>query len=413
MSNRLLPSICVLASAVLWAGSCDACCTPPYVVIDPCEFWVIPGYPIDLEADELNGVCLTSWQWYVAYGGHKSKVDEYDGCWGGNGYSVYRLWFDYVDVYNPYVYANSACSSDGDDAVFTVVEMGFSPSSPYPYIAVNDDDDDENGRMDNHNQDPDGPLVNGLADDDLVPLLISVDSPVAFPDEVTLGLIHDTSGLQVWEDPNRAGPVITGYPDVEQTWPAGSWSQTVHVEGMHASSGYSSSDPKLTWYYFGGSGRDNLTGWNGEPASEKRWTVVHVDMDMTVGTQDVKDDDYTWPGITEEIKPGAFIPLDGSAELILKPVQPALTSPPYWSQVTLSVQFSGTGRVRIRDPSTMEIVTLPTTYSLTEPKTLLVEAYQVSSNPCDITLVLNHVDTGFKDRINITVSGINSVDFET
>lgn len=103
--------------------------------------------------------------------------------------------------------------------------IGFSPSSPYPLIGVNDDDDDENGRMDNHNQDPDGPLVNGLADDDLVPLLISVDSPVSSPDEVTLGLINDMGALHVWEDPNRAGPVITGYPDTGQTWPAGSWSE--------------------------------------------------------------------------------------------------------------------------------------------------------------------------------------------
>jgi hypothetical protein len=98
--------------------------------------------------------------------------------------------------------------------------MGFSPSAPYPYVPVNDDDDDENGRMDNHNREPDGPLVNGLADDDLVPLLISVDSPVFLSDGVTLGINQDPDGLLVWEEPNRAGPIVMGWPDYAHSSPA-------------------------------------------------------------------------------------------------------------------------------------------------------------------------------------------------
>ena len=279
-------------------------------------------------------------------------------------------------------------------------QMGFSPSSPYPYIAVNDDDDDENGRMDNHNQDPDGPLVNGLADDDLVPLLISVDSPVAFPDEVTLGVNQDPGGLQVWEEPNRAGPIVMGWPDYAHTWPAGSWSKTVYVEGMHASG---TVGPLLTWYYFGGSGRDNLLGWNAEAPSHKRWTVVHVDMDMPTVA-----DDWTQGGdvMTEETTPGGFIPLDGWAELTVRPVMPDSLS----REVSFSITNNGDGRIEVWNAGKTQQMTSP--FSPTANTTCWVKGTHVSSSLRDITLCLTHTQTGFQDKIKLTVSGIKSVDFE-
>jgi len=269
--------------------------------------------------------------------------------------------------------------------------MGFSPSSPYPYIAVNDDDDDENGRMDNHNQDPDGPLVNGLADDDLVPLLISVDSPVAFPDEVTLGVNQDPGGLQVWEEPNRAGPIVMGWPDYAHTWPAGSWSKTVYVEGMHASG---TVGPLLTWYYFGGSGRDNLLGWNAEAPSHKRWTVVHVDMDMPTVA-----DDWTQGGdvMTEETTPGGFIPLDGWAELTVRPVMPDSLS----REVSFSVTNNGDARIEVWNAGKTAQMTSP--FSPTTNTTCWVKGVHVSSSLRDVTLCLTHTATSFKDKINLTV----------
>ena len=142
-------------------------------------------------------------------------------------------------------------------------QMGFSPSSPFPYIPVNDDDDDENGRMDNENVAV--PLLNNKIDDDLVSLTLSAESGSSLTDIARLGVFQDLGALQVWGLQTRATLFINDDLDYSQDWPANPTGSNdepspVYVEGTRASSGLSNLDPCLVWD-LRGNGSDPL--WAG------------------------------------------------------------------------------------------------------------------------------------------------------
>jgi len=227
---------------------------------------------------------------------------------------------------------------------------------------------------------------------------------------------------------NRTGLLIAGL-DQSESWTAGGWCRTIYMEGMHASSGYSSGDPRLTWYYFGGSSHDSLDGWNGTPSSNKRWTVVHVDMDM----EGVKEEEYSGPdaGKTEETVPGGFVaynddddngngtadrlesgPVSNENDLVKITIKRPL---PY--TLTGYVCFNvteGAGKVRIWTSPTKggTPVTLPAIYPLSDPdfpKELYVEGYETSSSPRDVTLSAYYTVAGktFYDHIKLTVVDVD------
>jgi len=243
-----------------------------------------------------------------------------------------------------------------------------------------------------------GPLVQGQ-DDDLVQFNLSVNAlQTYYNDKVELAILTAPESLRVWADRTRTSrvlPTATGY---SKKWTPGSQTTPIYMEGKSPSSGYQTSDPKSRWQYWG----DNsyaLTGW--DPDS---WiTVVHVDMDLA----GVKDEEYSSPdpGKTEETTPGGFIPVGEFSTLTVKPVNPDYVEdvgPEAWRGVTLSVEYSGNGRVEVRD-ALWAPVSLPHSFSPTENVTFYVGGDQASSQLRDIKLVLTHGETGFQDKINLTV----------
>jgi len=352
MNNRILLLIIVLASVLLSAGRCDACCTPPYITISNSQFWLIPGYEIELTANEWNGVCLTSWQWYAA-GGTTTIVAEFNGCLGGgNAYSNRKLSFSGgTGLHVPVVTANSLCSPDSVGMEATVAQMSFGIADYF--IPVNDDDDDENGRMDCENVAM--PLLNNKIDDDLVALTLSADSGTSLTDIARLEVGQDRGALRVWGSQTRATLFINDDLDNSQNWPANPTGSNdepspVYVEGTRASSGLSDLDPILVWD-LRGNGSAPLYGWTGSSASKKWLTVVHVDMDLAGVNDGGPSEPY---GETQEITPGGFIPRGGWPELTVKPVDPPLVEdedPDTWRETSLDVEYRGDGRVQIWDES--------------------------------------------------------------
>jgi hypothetical protein len=381
-------------------GPSCACCPRPDVYISPWRFWVVLGYEYALGADERNDVCLSSWSWY-ADDGHMRYLVDYDGCGGGTGYSDRGFWFDSVNIYQPTAYAYSSCGSDSDWAQFYAVDISLTPYPPYPYIQANDDDDDENGWMDHDNH---GALPS--ADDDLVRLDLYAASPSR--DTTQLVITGDNTALRVWKNPTRTNLLIDS-PDLMEQWTT-TVNTTVYVEAKRYSVGQPYADPYLEWNLFGlGLIGNPLQGWNGTPAGATRWTAVRVDMDL-----EGVADDPTGGGDThtEETTPGGFIPAGEFVQLTVKPVQPDQPEIPDWGAMTLSVE-GATNKIEIWNTNKTALV------NLSEPLTpplggtiLWVKGVQASSSLRDITLVLTHDETGFQDRIRLTVSGIKSVDFE-
>jgi hypothetical protein len=398
----------LLAAFCAYAGACVN--LPPVAEIaNPDPTWVHVGYQLCFNGEpSYDDDEIVSYRWRFGDGattGWKSgRPHNCDPC------DPYRTKHAYSSVGNRIAILDVK-DRQGLPAShsFFVYVCSMSWSADSYVIPVNDDDDDEDGVMDNKG----GSLPGD--DDDLVPMLISDNSLRGQPDVVSLGIIHDTGGLQVWDQKTRTGRLI-GNMDLSKTWPAAAnWSETVYVEGMHASSGQDSSDPKLRWDYFGHIYAGEylsypLYGWSDDMGlCQKRWTVVHVDMDMPTVA-----DDWTEGGdmMTEETMPGGFIPLEDFAQLTVRPVMPALTSPSSWRNMTLDVEYRGNGRVQIWDEFLYAPLTLPHPCSPTANTTYYVEGYHASSEPCDITLVLTHVTTGFKDRINLTVVGVDKIEYK-
>jgi hypothetical protein len=100
---------------------------------------------------------------------------------------------------------------------------------------------------------------------------------------------------------------------------------------------------------------------------------------------------------TQETTPGGFIPLNGWAQLTVRPVQPTSLS----REVSLSVINDGNGRIEVWNAGKTQQMTAP--FSPTTDTTCWVTGTQVSSSLRDVTLCLTHTQTGFKDKIKLTV----------
>ena len=382
-SLRLVLPLLILAG---FHSGAMACNYPPVAVISGTDpVWLHVGHEWCFNGsnsyDPDGWIALWLWNWDD--GSSSSGSGTPPLC-------VYHAWSE-VDEYDPFLYVRDNLGA-GDYEWMDVYVAAMGWSIPSPFIPVNDDDDDENGRMDRYN---DGPVPGG--DDDLMPWQISVNAPTD-GDEVTLGLSHHYC-LRVWDEPTREGLFID-VADHSETWAAGNWSRTVYVEGVSPSG--ESNRPMLTWYYFG-DGYFSLQGWNGEPPSQIEPYVVHVDMDMQAVEDDFAEDGGQF---TEETTPGGFIPLDECEELTIRAVKPFVTGIPNWAEITLDVMYYGAGRIRVwADQNKTQEITLPHTF---EPPaytahTVYVEGYQTSSDPCDTVLTLTHNVSGIGDGINLTV----------
>lgn len=269
--------------------------------------------------------------------------------------------------------------------------MGFATSSSYPYIPVNDDDDNANGIMDCWET---GSVAN---ENDLVGFGLSVTSSSSSRDKVELS-VTSTAALQVWDEDSRTGLLITS-GDSSEYWTASGITNWVHAEAKNPSAGSKLNDPYLQWRFYGQySQQYPLYGWNDADESSKRCICVHVDMDLA----GVVDDSYS-STITQEITPGGFIQRGTFVNLIVRPVQPSSISPSNptnWSQLTLSASSS---KVRIWDSTKNQNYGQSHTFSPTQDTIFCIEGYQASTYPCDIELTLTHGVTGFQDKIKVTV----------
>jgi len=93
MNKRML--VLLLGSLCFITGRGDACCTVPEVMIWNWLHWVVPGYELELTAEDEAGTCLSCWWWNSA-GGYMSIVGDHNGCWGVSGYSIRRFSFNSV-----------------------------------------------------------------------------------------------------------------------------------------------------------------------------------------------------------------------------------------------------------------------------------------------------------------------------
>ena len=276
--------------------------------------------------------------------------------------------------------------------------MGFATSSSYPYIPVNDDDDNANGIMDCWET---GSVAN---ENDLVGFGLSVTSSSSSRDKVELS-VTSTAALQVWDEDSRTWLLITS-GDSSEYWTASGITNWVHAEAKNPSAGSKLNDPYLQWRFYGQySQQYPLYGWNDADESSKRCICVHVDMDLA----GVVDDSYP-STITQETTPGGFIPVGSFVALTVKQVQPSSLSPnnpANWSQLTLSASSS---KVCIWNATkTQNYGQSPAPFSPTGDTTFYIQGCQASTSLRDVELILTHAVTGFQDKIKLTVFRVNNV----
>lgn len=365
--------------------------------------WNIYGCDYSVDATVTGG---TAWNWKYYYYPPYDVVDECNWKTNGNqacgGPPPSEPWkFPAVGEYTVYVWVEEV-DPDTEEVVdwawdhhkVHVVSVGLSVASTD--VVVNDDDDNENGCMDlKEPTDPNDPNSTVLNEDDLVQLTLSLDAlAAARPDcNVRLGVEGGYPWIRIWTDDTRGTCLIDNGGSYD--WPApglpDSWN--VWIEGNTATG-----DCQVKVQYV--DPWDHACPYANCGIPHADLMVVQVDMDM-----DGVADDQSGGGsaLTEETTPGGFIPLGGLKALTVKRVMPHLDEP-CWHDVQLSVQYSGTGRIEIWDDQTKTVAHdwQPFTPA-SEGTTFYVEGTHVSSDPCDITLVLTHNATGFQDKINLTV----------
>lgn len=306
----------------------------------------------------------------------------------------------------------------------TVVEVGLSLGPGYAsYVAVNDDDDNENSIFDNAYYDEQLQVAN---ENDLVEVLLYVDTPSS-AGKVRLGVGAYASCIKIWSDPDRQNLIIPDNGDYFKRWTPGSQPDKVYVEGIAASPVPSPRYPEVMISYTrpsGAGGQDELIPDDG--SNEITFTVLHIDMDM----DGVKDDADLHGEVTEETTPGGFLqinddddndngtpdkddtgPIAGEDDLVkLTEFKLLPTDLPVDDMypVVLDV-VAGGSKIKIyeHDDKSTGALTPPLYYESRAalPSELWVEGVEVSSSARDITLVLDYVIASktFEDRIHLTV----------
>jgi len=288
-----------------------------------------------------------------------------------------------------------------------IVHVGLSAPT---CVAVNWDDDDEDGKTDSH----DGFNEDGITgneddanpqEDELVPVTISF-APAGLPGKVAFGVGGTCFWMvKVWSGPppqkgNLIMPTNDPYYSYYVEIPTTDLPKTYYIEGIWPSS---LNGVDLCAYYISPGGNCNV-GYQYNPI-----TVMEVDMDM----DGLTDYEYDYPGVTEEMKPGGFVPLNDLAKITLQPIRPTELPVNLFNPVIFDVPVGGS-KVRIweNEDKTGE-VSLPKYYyfPMDLPDTLWVEGIETSSAPRDIQLLMQY--GSFEDRIKLTVYSLEKVEFET
>ena len=340
---------------------------------------------------------LVAWEWDLPGAAYDiSYVGPY-----GEPDSCVKCKFNAVGKYNLYLdVTDNDGASDSDYAVVYVVDMDISSESGHNgYIAVNNDDDNENGIMDFWET-----QSMSIDDDDLVKFSIYGNTPSWGRYESTGGRLMVNSDsvdttIKAWDDKRHASLLFDYTIDYKEWLFTGPFSHDVYIEGMYPSSGSPSADPYLEWHFYNSPGIGMLN-WD---ATE--WiTVVDVDMDME-GVQDEHPvtGTYNSIGATEEITPGGMIAYEGLVKLTLKKVQGTTLTP----QITLAGSGS-TSKIKVwLDQNKSSEFTLGGVIANNNdlPMDVWVEGVSISASPRDISLKMQCTLGGevFEDVIKLSI----------
>jgi len=249
-------------------------------------------------------------------------------------------------------------------------------------IPTNDDDDDGDGLMDGPISDP---IVAG--DNDRIPLNWSMETPQGAYEEDGHVTLQSFGGVSVWTA-KEGGNCLLDASGGSHWFGSGVYSGTLYVQGVSAAE-----HARLGLYYTDKHGARILPA---APVEEDIYLdVVQVDMDLA-GVVD--------SGGTTQEKTGGVIGLGSTKALTVNQISPSSMDP----NVTLSVEYSGTGTIGIKDANGTDI-SLPHAFDADSTTTFSVTATNASdaNDPYDICLVLTHGQTGFEDRINLCVASLN------
>ena len=364
---------------------------PPIAVITPSEpLLTVTGRPVEMSGEEFDsyGRPIAAWEWMVenldyTAPSHTARTFSPTFTSAGSGRVRLRV------KTNDNVWSTSQASRD-------VGAIHHSLTGPGPFVQVNDDDDNADGKMDKDHNPP------SSADPDIKWFTISVDAPITGGGRIVL-VCHNPGSSRRWfsSDPSDQGG------DGVNSWYA--WPVTcpstligVGIEALAPTDGdHEGTDTilKLVHQIYNAERNE----WEDQEVPvEYQWlTFVKVDMDL--GT--VPDDEVY--GVTSESVPGGFVGLGECVDLTVYPVSPPNVEgiegiDETWHQQKLSVEGDA-NCVEIRDSSGTLITSFPHPILSDATTTFSVKGVSPSSTVRSISLILTHNNTGFQDKINLTV----------
>jgi hypothetical protein len=106
MNRRMTHPMVAWVTIALWAASSHACSYPPDVWIGDWKFYVSPGQPFDVTADEYSGTYVDEWWWELPPGSGGSEM-YVNNVYGVYGSSTLRVYFDNPGVWQFNAYARN------------------------------------------------------------------------------------------------------------------------------------------------------------------------------------------------------------------------------------------------------------------------------------------------------------------
>lgn len=400
MSKRLFTSVFFLVLLAFMAGRSYACPILKAVISPSKPKWVHQGHELSFEGcTSVGSIAQCTWTLPGTYGDpnywqHIYPNDHVRCRFGAPG--AYTIILKVRD--------NQGLESTDTCTVYVVsIDIVIAPGES-SYVAVNNDDDNENGIMDMC----EGGQVSG--ENDLCKVLLSVSTP-KITDTVSLGALPvGEPQMRVWGYPDRRNRLISTGDSIDTVeWPSGSVPTEVYVEASSYAAGFINS--KYLRLYYTGVDCNTIPPTkyivDRVPQAEIYFTFVEVDMDMA----GVKDNYYETLEVTEETKPGGFIPLNGLVEIELYRLNPPELPVTLFSPVIFDVPV-GSSKIRIweNEDKTGE-VSLPKYYYFPwdVSVTLWVEGIETSSAPRDIQLLMQY--GSFEDRIKATVAKVDKIQY--
>jgi len=338
---------------------------------------------------------IQSWQWqlYLLFGGpdplysyteFSSQANDPSGWLDGwlDGCHMFEITYPeyYVlplTVLDTDWYDSSGSSGDHSDTEVYLLNVFDLVIGGPPYVQLNNDDDNENGIMDFTEDSAAIP-----EEDDLAAIYMWL-LPFGCFGEVELKVVPQDSGsVYIWDEDDKTGQILPrdGLPYWERWWIQWGVPSEVKIEWIEGRD--SAQQTCIAWSYII---NDDDYVTNGTELYKP--VILEVDMDIA----GVKDYDYQWPGVTEEITPGALIPLGGRVQIERLKILPEDESlvPVNGSHPAVLYAKSGSSKIEVVDSQGLPIVPVFASRSQLDAAVadgLYVEGIATSDYMGDITL---------------------------